>query len=95
VVISFINLVPFVSVLGARIFLGEPVSFTRLLGGILTVTGVYLVSSQDTTFYTGTLRRIYTDSLPHSHHVDPARNHIYAMIHNMPINRMAPISQQL
>ncbi|NLJ60585.1 MAG: hypothetical protein GX338_06530 [Firmicutes bacterium] len=47
-VTSFINLVPFVSVLGARIFLGEPVSFTRLLGGILTVTGVYLVSSQDT-----------------------------------------------
>jgi drug/metabolite transporter (DMT)-like permease len=47
VITSFINLVPFVSVLGARIFLGEPVSWTKLLGGILTVTGVYLVSSQD------------------------------------------------
>lgn len=48
VITSFINLVPFVSVLGARVFLGEPVSFTKLLGGILTITGVYLVSSQDT-----------------------------------------------
>lgn len=47
VITSFINLVPFVSVLGARVFLGEPVSWTKLLGGILTVTGVYLVSSQD------------------------------------------------
>jgi drug/metabolite transporter (DMT)-like permease len=47
VITSFINLVPFVSVLGARVFLGEPVSFTKLLGGVLTVTGVYLVSSLD------------------------------------------------
>jgi drug/metabolite transporter (DMT)-like permease len=47
VITSFINLVPFVSVLGARVFLGEPVSWIKLLGGILTVIGVYLVSSQD------------------------------------------------
>lgn len=47
VVTSFINLVPFVSVLGARVFLSEPVPLAKLLGGILTVGGVYLVSSYD------------------------------------------------
>jgi drug/metabolite transporter (DMT)-like permease len=45
VITSFINLVPFVSILGARVFLGEPISWVRFLGGTLTIAGVYTVSS--------------------------------------------------
>ena len=47
IITSFINLVPFVSVAGAGILLKEPIPLAKLLGGLLTIIGVYIVSSHN------------------------------------------------
>lgn len=49
VVTSCLNLVPFFGVLGGAILLGEPLSWMKCLGGLLALTGVYLVTIQDAT----------------------------------------------
>ncbi|MEW6106512.1 MAG: DMT family transporter [Bacillota bacterium] len=49
VVTSYLNLVPFFGVLGGAVLLGEPLSWMKGLGGLLAITGVYLVTIQDAT----------------------------------------------
>ncbi|MDI6639007.1 MAG: DMT family transporter [Bacillota bacterium] len=49
VVTSCLNLVPFFGVLGGAVLLGEPLSWMKCLGGLLALTGVYLVTIQDAT----------------------------------------------
>jgi len=40
-------IVPFVAVAFAALFLGERITFTQVLGGVLTLTGVYLVQRRN------------------------------------------------
>lgn len=48
VVTSFLNLVPLFGVLGGVVLLGEALSWVKALGGLLAITGVYLVSAGGT-----------------------------------------------
>jgi drug/metabolite transporter (DMT)-like permease len=46
-VTSFLNLVPVVSVTGGIIFLQEQISLPQILGGIIVLTGVYIVNHKN------------------------------------------------